>query len=91
MSALLRVAAHSHPTWSDFSPTVWVAVVVASALAMWSVWKAVMYTLRPGEEEPDHIKRQILVEPAGLDASLSSEPAAAVRSRSGAADEVRDR
>ena len=72
MSAVL-LAAHSHPTWADFGPTVWICIVLAGAFAMWTVWKAVMFTLRPGEEEPDHIKRQILLEPGGLDVSLSSD------------------
>lgn len=88
MSDLLgALAAHSHPTWEDFSATVWVAVVVSSALVIWAIWKAVMYTLRPGEEEPDHIKRQILLEPSGLDVSLSS-GAAARPPAPGAGDEV---
>ena len=30
-----------------------------------------MLTLRPGEREPDHIKHQILLEPPGLDVSVS--------------------
>ena len=39
---------------------------------MWSIWKAVMYTIHPGEEEPDHIKRMILGDPEPLQVELSS-------------------
>lgn len=65
LHALLPVLAgeaHKHPTWADFGPVEWVAIVVAQGLAVWAVWKAVMYTIRPGEEEPDHIKRAIFQE-----------------------------
>ena len=65
LHALLPVLAgeaHKHPTWADFGPVEWVAVVVAQAFAIWALWKAVMYTVRPGEEEPDHIKRIIFSE-----------------------------
>ena len=84
------LAGHTHPTWADFSATVWVAIVVAGAIAMWTIWKAVMLTLRPGEEEPDHIKRRILLEPSDLDVSVSSGAAASVPA-SGARDEVSER
>ena len=87
---MIWLAGHSHPTWADFSPTVWVAIVGASGFAMWAVWKAVMYTIEPGEDEPDHIKRQILLEPAGLEGALSSDPARAPTPASGPADEVTD-
>ena len=62
MSHLLFLATepHKHPTWADFGPVEWVALVVAGALGAWTIWKAVMYTIRPGEESPDHIKRSIL-------------------------------
>lgn len=87
MSAALLVAGHTHPTWADFGPTVWIAVVVAGAAAMWTIWKAVMLTLRPGEENADHIKRQILLEPPGLDVSVSSAATAAPSPASGVADD----
>ncbi len=96
MSAVVFLSAHTHPTWSDFGATVWVAVVVAGAVAMWTVWKAVMLTLRPGEQEADHIKRQILLDPPGLDVSVSSAVGVASSPASGAPtscepDEVLDR
>ncbi|MDJ0522498.1 MAG: hypothetical protein QNJ90_10565 [Planctomycetota bacterium] len=87
MTFVPLLAGHTHPTWADFGATVWVAVVVAGAIAIWTVWKAVMYTLRPGETEPDHIKRQILLEPSGLDVAVSSGPQAPSPA-SGADDEV---
>ena len=66
-------AAHKHPTWADFGPVEWVAIVVAQAIAIWAIWKAVMYTIRPGEEEPDHIKRVIFEEnDAQVDPSIEA-------------------
>ncbi len=85
------LAAHSHPTWADFGPTVWVAIVVAGAFAIWTIWKAVMYTLRPGEQELDHIKRQILMDPSEAAAPGSTVHDLASRPATGAtADEVHD-
>ena len=62
LSVLAAEAAHSHPTWEDFGPVEWIAIVVAQAVAIWAIWKAVMYTVNPGEKEPDHIKRVIFLE-----------------------------
>jgi hypothetical protein len=72
MRPLLAQAPTVHPTWANFGPTEWIAVVVAGVIAVWCVWKAVMYTLRPGETEPDHIKRRILEEPAALRVSVAA-------------------
>lgn len=36
---------------------VWGAVALACA---WVLWKSVVWTFRPGEEEDDHVKRSIL-------------------------------
>ena len=36
---------------------VWAFAFVASA---WSIWAALKTTFRPGETEPDHVKRSIL-------------------------------
>ena len=72
MTTLLAEAAHSHPTWADFGPMEWITLVVAGAIAAWAIYKAVTYTLEPGETEPDHIKRSILAEPASLRVSVSS-------------------
>jgi hypothetical protein len=59
-NAIGIAAAHKHPTWADFGPVEWVAVVVAGLAGLWSVWRAVMLTLNPGERSPDHIKYSIL-------------------------------
>jgi len=68
---------HQHPTWADFGATEWISIVLASAVVVWVLWKAVLYTLRPGETEPDHIKRMILQEPLeGVEVSIA--PGAAV-------------
>ncbi len=40
----------------------WEYALVACAVVVlvWVLYKAFMYTIRPGEKEPDHIKRRIL-------------------------------
>lgn len=74
LTVLAAETAHKHPSWADFGPVEWVAIVVAQAVAVWAIWKAVMYTLNPGEEEPDHIKRVIFQDeearPVALEAWL---------------------
>jgi hypothetical protein len=40
----------------------WVLAVAAALVSLWSIWKSVRYAVSPGETEPDHIKRSILVE-----------------------------
>ena len=61
MGALLAEASgHSHPTWADFTASTWILLVLVGVGTGWTIWKAVMYTVRPGEDEPDHIKRLIL-------------------------------
>lgn len=69
---LAKAPEHSHPTWADFTATTWIAVVLIGLAAMWSIWKAVMYTIHPGEQEPDHIKRIILGDREPLQVELSS-------------------
>jgi len=61
--ALTAASAHSHPTWTDFSANTWIIVSLAAIGVAWVLWKAVMYSVDPGEEESDHIKRMILQEP----------------------------
>jgi len=41
---------------------IWEYALVACSVVVlvWVLYKAFMYTIRPGEEEPDHIKRRIL-------------------------------
>jgi len=69
---LAEAPQHSHATFADFTATTWIAVVLIGIGTMWTVWKAVMYTIHPGEDEPDHLKRLILGEPDPLQVSLSS-------------------
>jgi len=38
----------------------YVLVGIAIVAAAWTIYLAVRYTLRPGESNPDHIKRRIL-------------------------------
>jgi hypothetical protein len=73
MIVILLAAAetHRHPTWADFGAGEWVAFAVCAMIAAWSIGQAVRYTLRPGEEGSDHIKRMILDEPMQLDVTLA--------------------
>jgi hypothetical protein len=52
------LASHGH--FADMGPLEWVVVGLAAVVGSWVVWKAVRYTIHPGEEEPDHPKRMIL-------------------------------
>ena len=52
------LAAHAH--FGSLTPYEWVLVGVAGLAAAWSIWKAVVYTVRPGEQDPAHVKRLIL-------------------------------
>lgn len=38
----------------------YVLVGIAIVAAVWTIYLAVRYTVRPGESNPDHIKRRIL-------------------------------
>ena len=57
MSALL--AAHDHDV-SNLTALEWVLVGLAALFVVWVIWRAVILTIRPGEEDPNHIKRMIL-------------------------------
>lgn len=57
MSALL--AAHDHDV-SNLTAIEWVLVGLAALFVVWVIWRAVILTIRPGEEDPNHIKRMIL-------------------------------
>lgn len=77
MAAYLPLA-HDHPAWQDFGLLEWVLAGLAGLFTAWSIWRAVVYTLRPGEEEPDHLKRMIFEDPSGQPtgpASIDVEPA----------------
>ncbi len=64
--------AHAHPVWEDFGVLEWAITVLAALFVMWSIWKAVRYTLHPGEEEPDHYKR-LIFGPPGAEGAVSSD------------------
>ncbi len=61
------VATHSHLDLSRLSGLEWALIGVAGLAALWSIWRAVQFTLHPGETETTHIKRSILAEPPVLD------------------------
>ena len=64
--------AHVHPVWEDFGVLEWTITALAALFVMWSIWKAVRYTMNPGEEEPDHYKR-IIFGPTGAEGAVSSD------------------
>ena len=53
------LAAHDHDV-TAFGPLEWILVGVAFLGAVWVIWRAVALTMRPDENDPDHIKRSIL-------------------------------
>ena len=53
------IGAHVHDL-SGLSALEWVIVGVSSVGVAWVFWLAVRLTLRPGEDDPDHVKRSIL-------------------------------
>jgi hypothetical protein len=63
MSAVL--AAHDHDI-STLGPLEWMGVGLAGVFVVWVIWRAVVLTIHPGEEEPDHIKRMILDDDAPI-------------------------
>jgi len=40
----------------------WMLVCVAAVVLVWSLALALRYTVRPGERDPGHIKRRILLD-----------------------------
>lgn len=53
------LAAHAHDV-SAFGFWEWLAVGTAGLLCVWVIWKAVVLTFNPREDDPHHIKRMIL-------------------------------
>ncbi len=66
------LAEHRIPVWEEFDGLTWSIVIAAGLIASWVIWKAVHYTMHPGETEEDHIKRSILNEPDTVDVQISS-------------------
>jgi hypothetical protein len=56
--------AHAH--FESLGTFEWMLVGIAALIGGWTIWLAVKYTLRPGEDEPDHVKRSILDDPRAL-------------------------
>jgi hypothetical protein len=52
----------------------WTIFVVCCLVTAWVLWLAVRWTFRPGEEEPDHVKRSILDDDPPPPASPPSPP-----------------
>jgi len=58
------LAAHDHDV-SGFGVIEWTLVAVAGLFVAWVIYRAVVLTIRPGEDDPDHIKRSILDDDEG--------------------------
>ncbi len=58
---MILLAAHDHDL-SAMGPWQWLLVAAASLAVIWVIWRAVVLTVRPGEEDPEHIKRSILLD-----------------------------
>jgi hypothetical protein len=56
--------AHAHAAVVDALGTLVDASLVslAAAVVLWAFYAAIRYTVRPGEEDPGHVKRRILAE-----------------------------
>ena len=69
MTPLWLLAAHDHDV-SDLGFVEWTAIGVAALLVVWVIWRAIVLTVRPGEDDPHHIKRLILEDdpPSGTEA-----------------------
>lgn len=52
----------------------WIALVASALFVAWTIFRSVKYTVRPGEEEPTHIKRLVLHEPMHIEVAASSGP-----------------
>jgi hypothetical protein len=58
--ASFPIAGHFLEALRSLDTLEWIVVGVAALVSVWVIWRAVLLTLHPGEDEPDHIKRMIL-------------------------------
>ena len=66
------LAAHGDIDLSTFAWWELATLAVCTLFVMWTIWRAVVLTLHPGEEDPAHIKRLILRDPTSLQVNVSS-------------------
>lgn len=71
----LPLAAHEHAPFSSWGWLEWAIFAACALVTAWVLWLAVRWTLRPGEEDPDHVKRSILDDDGPPDAGGPSAPA----------------
>jgi hypothetical protein len=69
--------AHDHTPLLELGALPLTLLALAALAVIWTIWKAVHYTLEPGETEAGHIKRSILRDEASLDVTVSSDGGAA--------------
>ena len=58
-------AGHHSPFDAGLGWWEWAIAGVSAAAALWVLWLSVRYTLHPGEEGADHVKRSIFDETDG--------------------------
>jgi len=58
---LSLLGSHAHDL-SGLSTLGWGIVLAAGVFVAWVFWRAIVLTLRPNEDDPQHIKHQILEE-----------------------------
>lgn len=72
MSAALARSTLAH-IQGPIEPLTWVTIGVSALFVAWTIVRAVRYSIHPGEEEPDHIKRSILAEPQQIHVAVGSQ------------------
>jgi hypothetical protein len=65
-----------HPAAHELGVVGWVALGLSSLVVAWSIWRAVVLTVDPGEAEPEHIKRLVLQDPRHLEIATEGSPQA---------------
>ncbi len=54
-------------------PASWVAIAVGGLAFAWALIRSVRLTLHPGENEPDHIKRLAIEDPARIEVAAGAD------------------